>query len=539
MSIWFFLVVVWGISGAVMLAACTRKIRSFGWEAWLVYAMLFLLPFQVFVPGLPHEATVVGFLAVLLLGVGALRGVVGAAILNDALLAPIVFLVIAMLCTTLAADRGTIALESFHYGVWTMVPFFAVALNLRTRVQVRRAAEALLAGGAAVSVFGLSILATNGAVLRGIEQLGLTFALYYAPEPPMIGSTELYWFNRLYDPSKVNFGTFRNVDYFASFLTAPVLLSLSRLLHGGSRQRLTFGLVLVLTSTSLLLTQGRGAALGCLVAIGTVLSCWFVGQAQQNRSFRVAIVWAIVVLIAICLLVLDLDTLLRPIQVVPLLEHAYSGVDLSVSLDRRIYIWSEGWRVFLLRPWLGWGYEFGRFFVTTEYGQAHNWYLETVVKWGLAGLAAFLALIFLGLKRCLSCYFSSARDFDRTLERALALAAGGYLVSFLIDGLFNDPTRSIRNVMLFWSVFGLVAAAQRSVGPRVATVEPGRVSPNGTALAVLLIFGVSTALAIVRSEHLLFIALVPIALLVVGLSLVGLSVPRPGRWRLEQESADQ
>lgn len=520
---------IWFLIGVTLLATLTgaasrvEQLSSARWRACLVYVMLFLIPFQLFLPGLPHEATVVTLLGAVLLAVGAFRAVRQGAVLRHTLLVPILFLMIVTACSFLASDRRDVALEWLYYTLWTFVPFFAVAQNLESRLEVKRAARSLVAGGVAVSVFGLAIMITGGVVLQWVDRLGATFALYHAPEPPVLGSSQLYWFNTLYDPSKVNFGTFRNVDYFASFITVLVLLSLSFLLHSSTRRRLSFASLLMLALTSLLLTQGRGALLGCTVGIGVALGCWLMRRSGGSKTFTATILLPIPVIAGVYLLVSGQDTLLRPLQMVPLLESAYSDVNLLAALDTRLYIWSEGWRVFVRRPWVGWGYEVGQFFATSKYGQSHSWYLETLIKSGVLGLAAHLLVIFVAMKHCFNTYFWLSRSSGKTFERALVLGLGCYLISFLVDGVFNDPTRSIQNMILFWSVIGLIAAAgKQRVGTRTSVISRD-LNPKAMAFAKLLLFGISISLSIVHLEHYLYMVTAPMSLVMVGVCLPGVT----------------
>jgi O-antigen ligase len=98
--------------------------------------------------------------------------------------------------------------------------------------------------------------------------------------------------------------------------------------------------------------------------------------------------------------------------------------------------------------------------------RAHNTYLDTAFSMGLAGLAAYLAIIFSFLA-----YFRQIlrgiRDGSRKLLFLGILAA---FCGYLVNGLFIFSVVSVSPT--FWSLMGLTIAAGELMRAHGTTVQP-------------------------------------------------------------------
>jgi putative inorganic carbon (HCO3(-)) transporter len=154
--------------------------------------------------------------------------------------------------------------------------------------------------------------------------------------------------------------------------------------------------------------------------------------------------------------------ILAILVIVPFLPREKVGdlVGLS-SMQDRFYMWRIGWKVFLEHPVFGNGLNtfFVRFRDTRSDesrnlrgSYAHNAYLQTAADTGIAGLAAFLALV----GTAVYSGFDLARRARGGFYKYLCLGLTAGLLAFLINGFFDTNLQSLPLVSLFWFALAII-----------------------------------------------------------------------------------
>ncbi len=129
----------------------------------------------------------------------------------------------------------------------------------------------------------------------------------------------------------------------------------------------------------------------------------------------------------------------------------------------RVYMWQSALRMISDRPWLGHGLNtfmanYLAYWVGGEQAPryAHNCYLQMAAETGVAGLAAFVAL--LGTA-CLTLWRAlPGRLADRSVFCGFAIAVAAFVLQAAVDTNFY----SLRQAALFWSLLGLALGAARA-----------------------------------------------------------------------------
>jgi O-antigen ligase len=133
------------------------------------------------------------------------------------------------------------------------------------------------------------------------------------------------------------------------------------------------------------------------------------------------------------------------------------------SISSRLYLWKSGWDMFLNAPWLGHGlggfaelFETYRRAAPVEPGLdvrftpwPHNVLIEILVEKGLAGLAAFLALLAVALTNLTA---KPREDFKQVRRAAVFL-----LLTLIATGFFDSTTKRIWYLPSLLYVMGMSA----------------------------------------------------------------------------------
>ncbi|HUJ79548.1 MAG TPA: O-antigen ligase family protein [Nitrospiria bacterium] len=287
---------------------------------------------------------------------------------------------------------------------------YAAADLLRTERDLRRAAQAVLAGAALVGFYG---------IVQGV--VGLPNWLIQAQANR--ASQDLI---ELASQGRV-FSTFLNVNAFAAYLamTVPIgaylVLTDSRLIG-----QLFSGGALLLVVMALAMTGSRG---GWLVALfATIGAAWF--SANRHDWRRIGVRLGLILLTG--LLVVGFLWATQPLAIENPLERFFSvTMGLKTSAQNRWSYWQGAVRLIIQHPWLGTGP--GTFASSYQSVQtdgayaryAHNLYLQLAAETGVAGAASFLA--FAG-----SLIWAAFR-LNSVFARVTALAACALLLHGLID----------------------------------------------------------------------------------------------------------
>jgi O-antigen ligase len=134
------------------------------------------------------------------------------------------------------------------------------------------------------------------------------------------------------------------------------------------------------------------------------------------------------------------------------------------ALIERLAHWQVAWEMFADHPWLGVGIgnyaaaypSYALPFWEDPLGHAHNYYLNILAETGLAGLAAYLALV-------VGTFWLAWRSWTvtRGFWRAVAVGALGLLVAFSVHSLFDNLYVQGMNIHL-----GIVLGMVEVVGRR-------------------------------------------------------------------------
>ncbi|MFH1888949.1 MAG: O-antigen ligase family protein [Candidatus Omnitrophota bacterium] len=159
------------------------------------------------------------------------------------------------------------------------------------------------------------------------------------------------------------------------------------------------------------------------------------------------------------------------------LNNFFVGFDVSCfkdpgSVERKIF-WEAGWKMFIVRPWIGLGlgtfmFNFKDFVPEAyQYGPsyAHNCYLQMLAEMGAVGLVSFLvipALFFYSGIRIIS---KNNRSFSWYILLASLAALLGYCVQMGVDTIFY----SLDLGLLFWILLGLGVSAMSNIKSEVVT----------------------------------------------------------------------
>jgi exopolysaccharide production protein ExoQ len=159
----------------------------------------------------------------------------------------------------------------------------------------------------------------------------------------------------------------------------------------------------------LLMTYSRTAMVACALGVGTLF------VVRHLRIWRATTVVALASVIGILAINSDvtIEGLLRlgAGSSNPLVGFVFRGqsAEQISSLSGRIGLWEGVWRLFLERPWFGYGYQGSRALLLALVpwaGHAHNAFAQAVLDLGLVGTLP----VVIGLVSCFSPRFLSRQD---------------------------------------------------------------------------------------------------------------------------------
>jgi len=216
-----------------------------------------------------------------------------------------------------------------------------------------------------------------------------------------------------------------------------------------SGYKLLVSFVLGLVLLALLLTQSRGAWLGC--AAGIVVLCIL-----KEKRF----LWQLPLLLIAFLVVLYWRADGQVLRLLSLLDTSQEA-----TLPGRVEIWSKAFLILRDYPVTGIGlgsfgeaYKlyFASIFLPSSADvvfHAHNTFLSTAVEIGLPGLGMYVIL--LGGFASLAW---KAISYKRTINRVLGLGIASGVVAILVFGLLDAFTLGRNLEILFWIFLGVASA---------------------------------------------------------------------------------
>jgi O-antigen ligase len=215
--------------------------------------------------------------------------------------------------------------------------------------------------------------------------------------------------------------------------------------------------VVAVASMVSLATQSR------LVAMISIFGILFFVRFER----RVPWWWIAVGAAVTCFLAIEYQSVERLVRRALLAE----GV---TSISSRLYLWKSGWDMFLNAPWFGHGlggfaemFETYRRAAPVEPGLdvrftpwPHNVLIEILVEKGLAGLAAFLALLAVAVTNLTA---KPREDFKQVRRAAVFL-----LLTLIATGFFDSTTKRIWYLPSLLYVMGMSAGISQKRDPFLA-----------------------------------------------------------------------
>ena len=344
--------------------------------------------------------------------------------------------------------------------------FLFIAANLRTHVQVKRLLGAIAWGSAPVVAYGL------------LQAAGID---------PMDWRT---------DAASPVLSTTGRANFLGSYLVLVIPLTAGLLLT--ARRRWPYALLIAAQIACLILTQARGAWIGLGAATVMGLLAW--GLATRDRRPVIGVLLLLILATAFIILLNLPDGPLTALAHIPGLERAATLARTDEgSTAARLTIWQSTLPLITARPWLGYGPEtmrsvFSRVFPPqlvyyqgrhATVDRAHNLWLDLGMSAGLAGIAAFAALL-AGFARLAWRGLRNDRDqWRKAIWAALAAGVAGHLVDLQFS---FDLTAS---ATIFWLALALGDSVDR-----VDAHENARSTPEPTASPQALLFYVPPTLVI-------------------------------------------
>ncbi|MBI4318524.1 MAG: O-antigen ligase family protein [Chloroflexi bacterium] len=426
-------------------------------QRWTIWLLVFFLVPSAPLLTFPNRYTPV---ALLLLPVFSLMAIASGSLLRTPLSPLLLFFLTVVLASTALAVDPSLGQAKAAGIVLGAVVLQVVASMRPSRRNLRLVCWSLLAGGAAIAlagVFGTSWVTYKLSVWVPI----------YERLPRLIDATA-GTLSAGFHPNEVG-GTLT--------LLVPLALALS-LRPIGVPSRIAAGLVLLLCTIVLLLTQSRSAIFGVVVASVLLL-------AASNRWLRHGFLIAVLIAVGWVL-----------IPGTEGLQHFLTAFDQSsaqpgdINFASRMEIWQRALYVIRDFPLTGIGlgsfpalslarYPYLVAQTTLSYGHAHNFFLETAVDFGLVGLLAVIVLF--------ACFglmlWRTALAPTNEIARALAIGLGGGILAHLLFGLTDAVNWGAKPGLLLWTYLGAGALVWRAAGspPLLGVFTVGKGSPRVSA----------------------------------------------------------
>jgi len=271
------------------------------------------------------------------------------------------------------------------------------------------------------------------------KNLFLTFACFgsavalFAICQYLSGTSNFYWL-RSSGNGRI-FGPYFNRNHYAGLMEMltplGLVLSLSRLVHGG--QRILAAFAAIIMAGSIVLTLSRGGVISLVAEL--MILFWITSRVQKGSLIRNRMLLLVVSTLAFLAFVGSSTT------------WSHLG-DLQESF--RWDVLKDSLRMFAHKPILGWGlgtfetvYPAYRSFYTTLYvNAAHNDYVQVLVETGILGFACVLWFISV-------LYRNGAKDFRHwnqswrgVLRLSALVACTGLLVHSVLDFNLQVPANA-------------------------------------------------------------------------------------------------
>jgi O-antigen ligase len=274
-------------------------------------------------------------------------------------------------------------------------------------------------------------------------------------------SQYIYWLRSPHTGSEF-FGPYVNRDHYAGMMEMltpfALVLSLSRLVHGGQRILAAFAAVVMAASIVLSLSRGGAISLVCEL----VLFFWIL-SAVQNRS-----------LVQVRLLLLVASGLAFLVFVgTPAMWSHLQDMHETFRPD----VLKDSLKMFNSKPLLGWGLGtfstvypgFRSFYTVLFVNAAHDDYLQALVETGIVGFTFVVWFMVVLYRKGLSLCRNESRGWRGVLRLATLVGCTGMVVHSALDFNLQLPA----NAALFY-VFCALATSLPSDKPLTLT-SAGRI----------------------------------------------------------------
>jgi O-antigen ligase len=336
----------------------------------------------------------------------------------------------------------------------------AALLRKRDRPRLEREEIALISVLVLYFVVGTLVNLAHAAPLREYDSparflLAIPVLLLLRIFPPMprffwsgvaLGAifSGLYAAWQIFSTGEMRAEGFTNPIQFGNISVLLGILCIAGLGWAGSQRRLMFWYALMSCGICLgllgsLLSGSRGSWISLLAALPVAYFCH---RGALTRRHVAACAAAVLLLFGVLQAVPQLPMEARvELAVTEAQDYFHSG-DSATSVGTRLEMWRTGMLLVPERPWLGWGKDG---YVQQEahlaqqgnirpimgqHNHLHNEYLDALVKRGLAGLAALLALYLVPL----ALFARHVRDDNRAV-RPYAAAGVLLIVCYMVFGL--------------------------------------------------------------------------------------------------------
>jgi O-antigen ligase len=235
------------------------------------------------------------------------------------------------------------------------------------------------------------------------------------------------------------FGTYMSHDHYAGLmeLLTPLalVLSLSKLVHGGQRILAACGAVIM--AGSLVLSLSRGGTISLFVELALLV--WMTSTVQKGAHARTRMLFLVTAILAFIVFI-GSSAMWRG------LGHLHDVV--------RLDIWKDSLRMFARKPIIGWGFGtfqnvypgFRSFYTVYFINAAHNDYIQVLVETGLLGFCCAAWFIVVTYRNGLKVFSRGDREWLGVLRTASLVGCTGILVHSLLDFNLQVPA----NAALFY-----------------------------------------------------------------------------------------
>ena len=255
------------------------------------------------------------------------------------------------------------------------------------------------------------------------------------------------------------------------YMVTP-LIFIFFLLEKRVKTKLLYLFLLSIIYINFIILQSR--SIWIVIALTGIAGLLFLFKLRVSRPFLKNRHWLLLFFIIIILITWGYSTTNHINRSPSFMEErvlpALKGEELSVN--QHFLSWYTAWKMFLDRPLFGWGignfkmkflsYQaeaikaFPVFRASYQNAQeAHNEYLQLLAETGIIGLVAFLLILYLIAKKCLSFLFCDRYSKE---ERIIMLGLMMGISGFLMMGLFGFPMHVPALGMTFFGLLGLSTA---------------------------------------------------------------------------------